>query len=158
MNWKTFKVFLRSLRLPVIALLGGLLVSAFALDDPEPAKPAAANQEARGEQPQIRDGISQLREENAKLREENAQLRKENQQLRRLLAEKVEGNVTSTTVTNSVSSVQTNQAITEAEGQLTHWFTTSSGKRHNNRCRYFKTTEGRLCSSDEGKPCKLCGG
>jgi len=50
------------------------------------------------------------------------------------------------------------QAIAGAEGQLIPWFTALSGKRHNSRCRYFRTTEGRLCSPDEGKPCKLCGG
>jgi hypothetical protein len=89
--------------------------------------------------------------------------------LRRLLADKVEGNPVAVPATNSVSAVQTNQvggaqtnqikqANAEAESQLTHWFTTSSGKRHNGRCRYFKTTEGRLCGPEEGKACKLCGG
>jgi hypothetical protein len=78
----------------------------------------------------------------------------------------VEGNPVAAPVTNSVSEVRTNQVggartnqvTAEAEGQLTHWFTTSSGKRHNSHCRYFKTTEGRLCGPDEGKACKLCGG
>lgn len=158
MNLKTFKVVPQSFNLPVLILLGGLLAAAIAQDNPEPAKPAADNHEARDELRKIRDGITQLREENARLKEENAQLRKENQQLRRLLAEKVEGNVASPSATNSASGVQTNQVFTEAEGQLTHWFTTSSGKRHNSRCRYFKTTEGRPCGPDEGKACKLCGG
>ncbi|PYK96476.1 MAG: hypothetical protein DME19_19585 [Verrucomicrobia bacterium] len=158
MNSKTPKMSLQPLKCALTVLLGGLLVAAFAADIPEPARPAADNQEARDELQKIRDGISQLREENAKLKEENAQLRKENQQLRRLLAEKDEGNVTLTPTTNSVSGVQTNQGGAETEIQLTHWFTTSSGKRHNSRCRYFKTTEGRLCGPEEGKACKLCGG
>jgi len=164
MNSKTFKVVPQSFKLPALILLGGLLAAAFAQDNPEPAKPAADNHEVGDELRKIRDGITQLREENAKLKEENAQLRKENQQLRRLLAEKVEGNVATppatpaTPATNSISGVQTNQTYSETEGQLTHWFTTSSGKRHNSRCRYFKTTEGRPCGPDEGKACKLCGG
>ena len=164
MNSKTPKMSLQPLKCALTVLLGGLLVAAFAADIPEPARPAADNQEARDELQKIRDGISQLREENAKLKEENAQLRKENQQLRRLLAEKGEGNVATppatpaTPTTNSISGVQTNQTYSETEGQLTHWFTTSSGKRHNIRCRYFKTTEGRPCGPDEGKACKLCGG
>jgi hypothetical protein len=40
----------------------------------------------------------------------------------------------------------------------THWLTTSSGKRHNEACRYYKTSKGRACGPDEGSPCKACGG
>ena len=39
-----------------------------------------------------------------------------------------------------------------------YWLTTSSGKRHNEKCRYYKTSKGRPCSRDEGTPCKACGG
>jgi hypothetical protein len=39
-----------------------------------------------------------------------------------------------------------------------HWLTTSSRKRHNERCRYYKTTNGRPCGHEEGTPCKICGG
>jgi hypothetical protein len=159
MNLKTLKSLRRHLRIPTWVLLGGILATALAEDNPDPAKATTNNPEAR-------DGMSQMREENAKLKEENAQLRRENQQLRRLLADKVEGNVAAVPATNLVSEVQTNhvggartnQVSAEAESQLTHWLTTSSGKRHNSHCRYFKTTEGRLCGPDEGKACKLCGG
>lgn len=166
MNLKTLNTLRQHLRIPMWVFLGGILAITFAEDNPDPAKAAASGPEARDELQRIREGVSQIREENAKLKEENAQLRKENQQLRRLLADKVEGNPVTPPATNSVTEVQTNQvggartnqATAEVESQLTHWFTTSSGKRHNSHCRYFKTTEGRLCGPDEGKACKLCGG
>lgn len=158
MNSKILKLFPQSAPFPLIALLGGLLVAAVAQENPEPAKQPADNPGAREELQKIRDPIRQLREENAKLKEENSQLRKENQQLRRLLAEKAGVNASATPATNAISAGATNQASVEVESPLIHWFTTSSGKRHNSRCRYFKTTEGRLCGPDEGKPCKLCGG
>lgn len=34
---------------------------------------------------------------------------------------------------------------------------TSTGKRHNSRCRYFSSA-GRACSATEGVACKICGG
>lgn len=43
-------------------------------------------------------------------------------------------------------------------GGGSHWLTTSSRKRHNERCRYYKTGNGRPCGPDEGIPCKICGG
>ena len=158
MNSKTVEVFAPSLKFPMLVLLAGLLTAALAADNPEPARRADDGKGARDELQKILDGINQLREENARLKEENAQLRRENQQLRRLLAEKVEGGALSTPVANTVSGVQTRPAGAETERQLTHWFTTSSGERHNSRCRHFKTTEGRLCGPDEGKRCELCGG
>lgn len=39
-----------------------------------------------------------------------------------------------------------------------HWLTTSSGKRHNPGCRYYKKTNGRPCGRSDGTACKLCGG
>ena len=38
------------------------------------------------------------------------------------------------------------------------WLTTSSSKRHNSKCRYYKMGKGRPCKKDEGVPCKKCGG
>ncbi len=34
----------------------------------------------------------------------------------------------------------------------------SSGKRHNSRCRFFNSGKGREGSATEGVPCKICGG
>ncbi len=40
-----------------------------------------------------------------------------------------------------------------------YWLNTSTGTRHNSKCRYFgKTKNGRPCGPNEGKPCKICGG
>lgn len=40
-----------------------------------------------------------------------------------------------------------------------YWLNTQSGVRHNKGCRYYKkTSQGRPCSANEGKPCKICGG
>jgi hypothetical protein len=41
---------------------------------------------------------------------------------------------------------------------LTHWLTTSSNKRHNSSCRWYRTSRGQPCRADEGIPCKICGG
>lgn len=44
------------------------------------------------------------------------------------------------------------------EKALSHWVTTSSGKRHNSSCRYFKNSKGRASGPNEGVACKICGG
>ena len=38
------------------------------------------------------------------------------------------------------------------------WLTNSSGIRHNSGCRYYGSTRGRSCKSNEGRACKKCGG
>lgn len=50
----------------------------------------------------------------------------------------------------------TPSASPEASGE--HWLTTSSHKRHNSSCRYYKTGKGRPCGPTEGTACKVCGG
>ena len=43
--------------------------------------------------------------------------------------------------------------------ELEYWLNTKSGVRHNKGCRYYEnTSQGRPCSANEGKPCKICGG
>lgn len=39
-----------------------------------------------------------------------------------------------------------------------YWLTTSSGIRHNSKCRYYKKSKGRPCNASEGRPCQKCGG
>lgn len=39
-----------------------------------------------------------------------------------------------------------------------HWLTTSTGKRHNDQCPFFRTSAGRHCGPTEGKACRNCGG
>jgi Ssp1 endopeptidase immunity protein Rap1a len=41
---------------------------------------------------------------------------------------------------------------------LTYWLTSSSNKRHNSSCRWYRASHGRPCGADEGIPCKICGG
>ena len=158
MNANTRKVWLQSVPISLLILLGGLLVVSFAQDNPEPARPAAESQEAHPELQKIRDGINRVLEENARLKEENAQLRKENQQLRRLLAEKAAAGKASNQVTPPADGNQSTAASPGSESPMTYWLSGSNGQRHNSRCRYFKISEGRLCGPEEGKPCKLCGG
>jgi regulator of replication initiation timing len=155
MNTKIFRPFVRSL---LLAMVFSRFAAAFADDKTEPTKPVPKSQETREELQRIRDSLDQLRDEHAKLKEENALLRKENQQLRRLLADKGEAGGVAAAAANPVIVVPTNQPNAESKTPLTHWFTTSNGRRHNTRCRYFKTTEGRRCGPREGKACKLCGG
>ena len=158
MNWKSLRVLAQSVQLPFVIGLGGLLVAAFAEDNPEPARPPAESQEAHAELEKIRDGINRILEENSRLKEENAQLRKENQQLRRLLAEKAGAGRLTNPAPAPVSGVQSSVADPGPDSALAYWLSTSSGQRHNSRCRYFKTGEGRFCGAEDGKACKLCGG
>jgi hypothetical protein len=39
-----------------------------------------------------------------------------------------------------------------------YWLTTSTGKRHNKRCRYYEHSKGRACGPGDGTACKACGG
>jgi hypothetical protein len=39
-----------------------------------------------------------------------------------------------------------------------YWMTTSSRKRHNQGCRFYKNSQGHPCAKDEGVACKICGG
>ena len=40
-----------------------------------------------------------------------------------------------------------------------YWLNTASKVRHNNNCRYFKNTrQGRICTKNDGRACKTCGG
>lgn len=41
---------------------------------------------------------------------------------------------------------------------LNYWITNSSGVRHNSSCRFYKNSNGRACSRDEGRACEICGG
>jgi DNA/RNA endonuclease G (NUC1) len=51
-----------------------------------------------------------------------------------------------------------NSDSSPAKGGLTHWISSSSGVRHNDGCRWFKKSRGKLGESTDGRPCKNCGG
>ena len=38
-----------------------------------------------------------------------------------------------------------------------YWLS-STGKRHNSSCRYYKSAKGRPCGAKDGVACKVCGG
>lgn len=65
-------------------------------------------------------------------------------------------------VTSMEPTVAAKNAPTSATPQAAstgnYWLTTSSGVRHNSKCRYYKTSKGRPCGPNEGRPCKKCGG
>ncbi len=55
------------------------------------------------------------------------------------------------------------QFIEQTHGQSpkqheTEFWITESGKRHNSRCRYFRSASGRFGTVNEGSPCSRCGG
>lgn len=55
--------------------------------------------------------------------------------------------------TSATSGVSTNAVSIETG----YWITTS-GKRHNKSCRYYKTAKGRFCGPADGSACGICGG
>jgi hypothetical protein len=146
----------------VVLLMLGVQIrfASIAQDKPDAAVKAKDLQKIQEEVDQLRLSHDKLREDYARLREENGQLRKENQALRLLLAERIEPALSgvSSNQTNTLLLSSTNRLTPEAIQSMTNWLTASSGKRHNSHCRYYKTTAGRFCGTDEGAPCKRCGG
>lgn len=106
----------------------------------------------------------------AQLRAMVQQLIAENQQLRMQLANATGQNNPDRSASSSgvrrdaqppVSSVASSSARstrTVQTSESSYWMTTSSRKRHNSGCRYYKASNGRLCTKDEGIACKICGG
>jgi len=128
-----------------------------------PEDPQKLQQELKS----VRAQVERAREENLALKKQNQLLQAENQQLRRLL-----GNTLATTNTSTraetegsnppseaapVKTPATNQVASAKTSLLTHWLSTADGKRHSSHCRFYKTTPGRPCSSDEGSICSYCG-
>ena len=46
----------------------------------------------------------------------------------------------------------------EKESETGDYWLSSTGKRHNSSCQYYKTSKGRACGPNEGSACKKCGG
>ena len=44
------------------------------------------------------------------------------------------------------------------DNALKYWLTSSSGKRHNSRCRFYSTSRGVPCGPNDGTACLKCGG
>lgn len=97
-------------------------------------------------------------DEIARLQEKVKTLTQENQQLRLLIARPSPSQrATANTQENTTDSSLTTNIEKDNQTQPC-WLTTSSSKRHNANCRYFKTSRGRPCKNNEGIPCKICGG
>ena len=95
--------------------------------------------------------VAQLKQELNDVRKENEALRAENQKLRTELVKKSKSQ-------NVESNNMTLQGASSAAIEGGYWISTSSKKRHNSKCRYFKTSKGRIGTKEEGVPCKICGG
>lgn len=50
------------------------------------------------------------------------------------------------------------KAQTQETVNATEYWISSTGKRHNSSCRYFKNCKGRLGDKDTGIACRICGG
>ncbi|HQL51523.1 MAG TPA: hypothetical protein PLR91_10075 [Kiritimatiellia bacterium] len=101
-------------------------------------------------------------DEIATLKEQVKQLRAENQALRLQLGQgKGEAATSQETSPQPTTDTQTKviqKAQSPQQAEQSYWLTTSSTKRHNSGCRYYKTSKGRPCTKEEGIPCKVCGG
>lgn len=90
------------------------------------------------------DGTNALQ----RLQTENRQLREENRKFREEMVQG--GDTKSPTNASSVTS--------EPSADAKYWITTSSKKRHNPTCKYFKKSKGYPTNDKIGTPCQICGG
>ena len=94
-----------------------------------------------------------------KLQAENAKLKEEIQSLRKLLGSSP---TPSSPIVNTASTAPTaDKPAIQPSGDVKttgFWLTSSSKKRHNSSCRYYKTSNGNECGQNDGTPCKSCGG
>jgi hypothetical protein len=98
-------------------------------------------------------------DEIAKLKAQVEALVKENQQLRQLLAQQPPSQrAAAPTQVKDNNETKSGASVSEEKQSQECWITTSSSKRHNPTCRYYKTSKGRACTKAEGIPCKICGG
>lgn len=52
----------------------------------------------------------------------------------------------------------TRPRVTEEDSEGGEYWLSSTGKRHNSSCRYYKSSKGRPCGAKDGVACKTCGG
>ena len=108
----------------------------------------------------------ELQKVNAQLKAENDSLKQEIQSLRKLLATgstspietKTEPKISPAKETASPETASPETASPETAITTGFWLTTSSKKRHNNSCKYYKSSKGSECGPNDGSPCKSCGG
>lgn len=95
---------------------------------------------------------------NPDLAAENAALKKEIQELRKLLASKASVDKPSKETEPTENDSEESDKSTKKESGNSEFWLSKSGKRHNPDCRYFKKSEGKSCTEDEGTACGVCGG
>ena len=96
--------------------------------------------------------VVQLQKRIAELEALVERLRAENAQLRRQPAP------VPTQIQPLTGGGGTNQVTPSQPAQADGYWISSTGKRHNSRCRYYGTGKGRSGSATEGQACKICGG
>lgn len=99
-----------------------------------------------GEVAALRARVRELEELVARLRAENAAMR----QTPAVPAVSAGGGAAATGVARP-------GGVAEPAAVASGYRLSSTGKRHNSRCRYF-LSNGRACGPDEGVACKVCGG
>ena len=97
------------------------------------------------------DDPANLKKKTTELESNNRVLEAENQQLKRQLTPSPAG----TGVTTAPVIIRGSPGPSAPTG---FWLCTNTGKRHNLSCRYYMNCKGRPCVSNEGIPCKICGG
>ena len=104
------------------------------------------------------DEVARLSKEIAALKSQNEQLKSENQSLRKMLGQAL-GNADKPAGESLQPDKQTTQEIKQdTSAESGYWITTSSHKRHNKNCRYYKNSNGRFGGPNDGIACKVCGG
>lgn len=96
--------------------------------------------------------VAQLEKRVAELEALVERLRAENAQLRR------QPPPTPTPTVQPLTGGGTNKVTPSQPVKAGGYWISTTGKRHNSRCRYYETSKGRSGSATEGVACKVCGG
>lgn len=97
---------------------------------------------------QLQKRIAELEALVERLRAENAQLRS-----KPALAPS-----TPSTIQPLTGGAKTNQVTPSPPAETGGYWISSTGKRHNARCRFYATSKGRKGAASDGVACKVCGG
>jgi hypothetical protein len=102
--------------------------------------------------------VAKLEKRIAELEALVERLRAGNAQLRRQLRRQPLPTPTTTQVQPLTGGGGTNKVTPSQPTQAGGYWISSTGKRHNARCRFYATSKGRAGSANEGVACKVCGG
>jgi hypothetical protein len=142
----TYKVERRWLTANTIATLGLPPEQTTATQAPSPAAAETSSDAAT-----LRQKIADLEQTVGTLRGDNAALR---QQLR---TPAIKPSATPTTSAPTSQPPGTSNSSAAQDNSQAFWLS-STGKRHNKKCRYYGTGRGQPCGPNDGVPCKICGG